>query len=145
METSLTIDYDKQWPNCVSAIGPQSLKFVNVDVSIVFKGRGKLFLSHNSTSWLSFRSDLSAVLSLNLTISIKMRLYLGLIFLHQHGAPVLIKQVFDILVSIQFSHQTLCRSQILALGIFLPEHRKYCTKISWKKKSYHHVTSVKTI
>ena len=24
METSLTIDYDKQWLNCVSAIGPMS-------------------------------------------------------------------------------------------------------------------------
>ena len=23
METSLTIDYDKQWLNCVSAIGPK--------------------------------------------------------------------------------------------------------------------------
>ena len=26
METSLTINYDKQWLNCVSGIGPQYLK-----------------------------------------------------------------------------------------------------------------------
>ena len=28
METSLTIDYDKQWLNCVSAIGPNLLSYV---------------------------------------------------------------------------------------------------------------------
>ena len=53
------------------------------------------------------------------------------------NAPVLIKQVFDILVSLWFSHKMLCRSQILALGIyfwlFYAEHRKYYSKISWKK------------
>ena len=30
METSLTIDYDKQWLNCVSAIGPWDLKKIFV-------------------------------------------------------------------------------------------------------------------
>ena len=30
METSLTIDYDKQWLNCVSAIGPVCLNVVGV-------------------------------------------------------------------------------------------------------------------
>ena len=43
-----------------------------------------------------------------------------LVYQSQHDAPVLIKHVFDILVSLQFNHQTLCRSQTLALGIFLP-------------------------
>ena len=59
---------------------------------------------------------------------------------HQSGTPtwrpVLIKQVFDILASLQFSHQTLCRSQILAVDIFYllyVEHGKYYTKISWGK------------
>ena len=28
METSLTIDYDKQWLNCVSAIGPKTSKIL---------------------------------------------------------------------------------------------------------------------
>ena len=63
---------------------------------LVFRGRGKLFLSHKSTyyPWLSFKSDPKARLSLNLTILIKIRLYFGLSFL----AAMLIKQVFDILI-----------------------------------------------
>ena len=79
---------------------------------LVFRGRGKLFLSHKSTyyPWLSFKSDPKARLSLNLTILIKIRLYLGFCFLaamlvyqsgiHQHDASVLIKQVIDILISL---------------------------------------------
>ena len=48
-----------------------------------------------------------AISSLNLTIFIKIRLYLGLTSLaaisvykvtHEHGAPVLLKQIFDILI-----------------------------------------------
>ena len=58
------------------------------------------------------------------------------------NAPMLIKQVFDILVSLWFSHKMLCRSQILALGIyfwlFYAEHRKYYSKISWKKSRKGH-------
>ena len=36
METSLTIDYDKQWLNCVSAIGPWDLKKILFTSNSVF-------------------------------------------------------------------------------------------------------------
>ena len=50
------------------------------EVSIVFNGRGKLFVRHNSMScaWIIFKSNVWSILSLNLTILIKIRFYLGL-------------------------------------------------------------------
>ena len=46
METSLTIDYDKQWLNCVSAIGPKTSKILRATARVV---------AHKATAWAGRR------------------------------------------------------------------------------------------
>ena len=63
METSLTIDYDKQWLNCVSAIGPRSLAKKMDELRYIISGlHSRIITLITSETWA--HNDITDIWSL---------------------------------------------------------------------------------